>query len=77
MRLGHEENAVHVSADGILWHKVRLCCGDTIPATVDTFGPPPAVPATAGPEDPARICYSPRCGWEYGHAGPCPEGGPS
>lgn len=48
MRLGHTENAVHVSADGMLWHKVRLCCGDTIPATVPTWDD-----VTPAPEDPA------------------------
>lgn len=51
MRLGHAENAVHVSADGVLWHKLRLCCGDTMPATVPTWEgvtPTPATPHTEG-----------------------------
>jgi hypothetical protein len=34
---GHKLNAVHVSDDGILWHTVRLCCGDTVPDTVQTW----------------------------------------
>jgi hypothetical protein len=37
MRLGHELKAVQVSEDGILWHTVRLCCGETIPDTVDAW----------------------------------------
>ena len=37
MRLGHELKAVQVSDDGILWHTVRLCCGETIPDTVETW----------------------------------------
>lgn len=37
IRLGHEQKAVHVSDDGILWHKIRTCCGETIPETVTTW----------------------------------------
>jgi hypothetical protein len=37
MRLGHALEAVEVSSDGILWHKVYKCCGETIPATVKTL----------------------------------------
>lgn len=36
-RLGHKLIAEHVSADRILWHTVRLCCGDTVPARVSTW----------------------------------------
>lgn len=36
-RLGHDLKAVQVSADGILWHTVRLCCGETVPETVPTW----------------------------------------
>ena len=36
-RTGHEQNAVHVSDDGTLWHRVRLCCDETIPETVETW----------------------------------------
>jgi hypothetical protein len=34
---GHKLRAVQVSSDGILWHTVRLCCGEEIPTTVDTW----------------------------------------
>lgn len=37
MRLGHVLDAVEVSQDGILWHKVYKCCGQTVPATVATW----------------------------------------
>lgn len=37
IRLGHELNAVHVSSDGVLWHKVNLCCGDSIPESVASW----------------------------------------
>lgn len=37
MRLGHVLDAVEVSEDGILWHRVYKCCGETIPATVQTW----------------------------------------
>jgi hypothetical protein len=36
-RTGHKMNLVQVSDDGILWTNVRLCCGETIPETVDTW----------------------------------------
>jgi hypothetical protein len=38
MRTGHTLNARQVSEDGILWHTVKLCCGEEIPATVSTWG---------------------------------------
>jgi hypothetical protein len=37
LRFGHEQKALHVSDDGVLWHKVRTCCGEQIPETVKTF----------------------------------------
>lgn len=37
MRTGHRANFVHVSADGVLWHRVALCCGDPIPDTAPTW----------------------------------------
>jgi hypothetical protein len=37
MRLGHELKAVQVSSDGILWHTIKLCCGETIPESVETW----------------------------------------
>lgn len=37
IRLGHQLNAVHVSQDGMLWHRVYLCCGESIPETVKTW----------------------------------------
>jgi len=37
IRNGHELAALHVSDDGILWHKVRTCCGEQIPETVETW----------------------------------------
>lgn len=36
-RLGHKLNAVHVSDDGRLWHRVTLCCGEGIPESVPTW----------------------------------------
>jgi len=48
MRHGHTLDAVHVTSDGMLWHTVRLCCGEAIPAAVagwDELTPAPAVPA--------------------------------
>jgi hypothetical protein len=48
MRLGHPLQAVHVTSDGMLWHTVRRCCGEAIPAAVGTWEdvtPAPAVPA--------------------------------
>jgi hypothetical protein len=36
-RTGHKLDAVQVSDDGVLWHTVRLCCGETVPETVDTW----------------------------------------
>lgn len=38
LRLGHSLEAFNVSDDGMLWHTVRTCCGDTEPETVPTFG---------------------------------------
>jgi hypothetical protein len=29
-RKGHEQVIVLVSLDGYLWHRVRLCCGETV-----------------------------------------------
>ena len=37
MRTGHRADFVHVSEDGILWHRVALCCGQAIPEHVPTF----------------------------------------
>lgn len=37
MRTGHKLHAVEVSQDGMLWHKVYLCCGESIPDTVPTW----------------------------------------
>jgi hypothetical protein len=37
IRQGHPLDAMQVSADGVLWHTVRLCCGQAIPATVATW----------------------------------------
>lgn len=31
IRNGHDMRAVQASSDGILWHNVMLCCGETIP----------------------------------------------
>lgn len=28
-RTGHRLNGMLVSADNVLWHRVRLCCGET------------------------------------------------
>lgn len=36
-RMGHKLDAVNVSEDGMLWHMVRLCCGETVPETVGTW----------------------------------------
>lgn len=36
-RLGHQLNAVQVSADGELWTRVNLCCGEEVPADVPSF----------------------------------------
>lgn len=36
-RLGHKADAVHVSDDGKLWHRVMLCCNESIPDTVPTW----------------------------------------
>jgi hypothetical protein len=36
-RTGHALDAVQVSDDGVLWYTVRLCCGETVPDTVDTW----------------------------------------
>lgn len=37
LRHGHAMEATHVSADGQLWHSVKRCCGETIPAAVETW----------------------------------------
>ena len=37
MRIGHKLNRVQVTADGVLWHGVNLCCGETAPETVTTW----------------------------------------
>jgi hypothetical protein len=37
LRKGHDLNAVQVSADGVLWRYVHLCCGEEIPADVPTW----------------------------------------
>lgn len=37
MRLGHDLDALEVSEDGILWHRVYKCCGETIPFKVATW----------------------------------------
>lgn len=57
IRKGHALHAVEVSQDGILWHTVRLCCGETIPDTVSTWNdatPQPDKPRT-GAYDAVRI----------------------
>lgn len=43
LRKGHAADVRHVSADGVLWHKVYLCCGEDIPETVTSWED--AVPA--------------------------------
>jgi hypothetical protein len=35
-RTGHEAVSVLVSVDGILWHRVNECCGDTIEAAIES-----------------------------------------
>lgn len=48
LRKGHTPDMRHVSADGVLWHRVALCCGETVPERVDTWES--ATPwATVGP----------------------------
>lgn len=37
MRVGHTLDARSVSSDGVLWHTVRLCCGDALPSSVPTW----------------------------------------
>jgi len=37
LRHGHDLDAMQVSADGTLWHRVNLCCGEAIPAAVKTW----------------------------------------
>lgn len=37
VRTGHPAEFVYVSADGMLWHRVALCCGDPIPDTAPTM----------------------------------------
>ncbi len=39
-RLGHELEMVQISDDGIIWRNVRLCCGDTVPDTLEKKDPP-------------------------------------
>lgn len=36
-RMGHAADFRQVSADRVVWHRVRVCCGDVVPETVDTF----------------------------------------
>ena len=38
LRTGHELEAEQVSDDGILWHTVRACCGETEPETLPVWG---------------------------------------
>jgi hypothetical protein len=47
-RTGHPLDAVSVSGDGVLWHTVRRCCGESVPPEVATWQdmtPAPDVPA--------------------------------
>ena len=37
IRTGHDQVALQVSDDGILWHKVRVCCGEQVPESVETW----------------------------------------
>jgi hypothetical protein len=34
-RVGHQLLGVLVSDDGSIWQTVRLCCGETVPETVE------------------------------------------
>jgi hypothetical protein len=49
IRKGHALAAVLISADGILWHQVNLCCGVTPPAAAGTWAEMTPAPAP-GPE---------------------------
>lgn len=37
IRTGHNLDALQVSEDGVLWHTVKRCCGETVPKTVETW----------------------------------------
>lgn len=59
-RKGHELVVVMASVDGILWHRVYLCCGETVEQRVaeglatwaQTAPPVPAHAHTASQEQP-------------------------
>lgn len=36
-RMGHTARFLQVSADGKLWHRVALCCGEKVPAQVQKW----------------------------------------
>jgi hypothetical protein len=37
LRRGHPLEAVQVTSDGTLWHRVNRCCGEAVPAEVKTW----------------------------------------
>lgn len=37
IRLGHPLHVVLTSEDGMLWHRVYLCCGQELPTTVPNW----------------------------------------
>lgn len=59
-RTGHELVSIMVSADGILWHRVAECCGETVeqkvaeglPTWAQAAPPVPAHAHTASQEQP-------------------------
>lgn len=37
LRMGHAADFRHVTADRVVWHRIRVCCGEAVPETVATF----------------------------------------